>query len=120
MTKDVSVIFDASSRQIEAIAVIVRFIYDGWNITQRVIRIDICSKSVNSEALARVLNETLCVEFGIRGKSSFAAMRDGGSVNETALNRMAFLFPEMLKVVCFSNTLDNVGNHLDIPTILEF
>ena len=77
MTRDLSVIFDASSRQSEAIAEIVRFIDDGWNITQRLIRIDICSKSVNSEGLARVLNETLCVEFGIRGKSLFVAMRDG-------------------------------------------
>ena len=77
MTRDLSVIFDPSSRQSEVIAVFVRFIDDGWNITQRLIRIDICSKSVNSEGLARVLNETLCVEFGIRGKSLFAAMRDG-------------------------------------------
>lgn len=26
----------------------------------------------------------------------------------------------MLNVVCFSYTLDNVGNHLIIPTVLEF
>ena len=120
MTRDVSVIFDGSTRQGEAIAVIVRFIDDAWNITQRLIRIDICSKSVNSEGLARVLNETLCVEFGIRGKSLLAAMRDGASVNQAALNRMAFIFPEMLNVVCFSHTLDNVGNHLDIPNLVEF
>ena len=38
MTRDVSVIFDGSTRQGEAIAVIVRFIDDAWNITQRLIR----------------------------------------------------------------------------------
>ena len=36
------------------------------------------------------------------------------------LDRIAFIFPKMLIVVCFSHTLDNVGNHLVIPTLLEF
>ena len=82
MTRDVSVIFDGSNRQGGAFAVIVRFVDNAWNITQRLIRIDICSKSVDSEGLARVLKKTLCVEFGIRGKSLLAAMRDGASVNQ--------------------------------------
>ena len=43
----------------------------------RLIRIDVCSKSVNTDKLARVLNEALCVEFGIRANSLLAAMRDG-------------------------------------------
>ena len=61
MTRDVSVIFDGSTRLDEAIAIVVRFINDDWMITQRLMRIDICSKSVNSEELARVLNECLSV-----------------------------------------------------------
>ena len=44
-TRDVSVIFEGSTRQGGAIAVIVRFIIDVWGITQRSIRIDVCSKS---------------------------------------------------------------------------
>ena len=63
MTRDVSVIFDGNTRQGEAIAKIVRFIDDQWAIMQRLIRIDVCSKSVNADELARVLNEALCVEF---------------------------------------------------------
>ena len=119
-TRDVSVIFDGSTRQGEAIAIIFRFINDNWMISQRLVRIDICSKSVNSEQLARVLNECLSVEYGIRANSLLAAMRDGASVNEAALNRIAFIFPNVLIVVCFSHTLDNVGNHLAIPTLLQF
>ena len=65
MTRDESVIFDGSTRQGEAIAIIVRFIDDQWAITQRLIRIDACLKSVNADELARVLNETLCVDFGL-------------------------------------------------------
>lgn len=56
ITRDVSVVVGGRTRQDEAIAVIVRFIDDRWNLTQRLTRIDICSKSVNSEGLARVLN----------------------------------------------------------------
>ena len=120
MTRDVSVIFDGSTRQGEAIAIIVRFIDDQWAITQRLIRIDVCSKSVNADELARVLNEALCVEFGIRANSLLAAMRDGASVNQAALNRIQFFFPKMLNIVCFSHTLDNVGSHLVTPTLQEF
>lgn len=79
--RDVSVIFDGSTRQGEAITIIVRFIDDGWEMTQRLIRIHIRSKSVNADELAGVLNEALCVEFGIRANSLVAAMRDGASVN---------------------------------------
>lgn len=42
-----------------------------------------------------------------------AAMRDGSSVNQAALDRIAFIIPKRLNV-------DNVGNHLIIPTVLEF
>ena len=71
---------------------------------------------MNADELARVLNE-LCVEFGIRANSLLAAMRDGASVNQAALNRIQFFFPKMLNIVCFFHTLDNVGNHLMIPTL---
>ena len=120
MTRDVSVIFDGSTRQGKAIAIILHFINDEWMITQRLIRIDICSKLVNSEELARVLNKALCVEFGIKANSLLAAMRDGASVNQAALDRIAFIIPKMLNIVCFSHTHDNVGKHLEIPTLLEF
>ena len=79
------IIFDGSTRQGEAIAVIVRFIHDTWNITQRFIQIDICSKSVNSEGLARVLNETLCIEFGIRGKLLLAAIEGWGKCESSGI-----------------------------------
>ena len=121
MTRDVSVIFDGSTRQGEAVAIIVRFIDDQWAITQRLIRIDVCSKSVNADELPKVLNEALCVEFGKRANSLPAAMRDGASINQAALNRIKFFFPKMLTmIVCFSHTLDNVGSHLMIPALQEF
>ena len=47
-------------------------------------------------------------------------MRDGASVNQAALNIVSFIFPNVVNVVCFSHTLDNVGNHFEIPTLKEF
>lgn len=56
----------------------------------------------------------------MRGESLIAAIRDGVSVNQAALNRIRFIFPKTFNVVCFSHTLDNVGNHFVIPKLTEF
>ena len=120
MRRDLSVIFDGSTRQGEAIAIIVRFVDNGWNIIQRLVRIDVHSESVNANKLAEVLNQCLSVDYGVRANSLLAAMRDGASVNQAALDRIAFIFPKMPNVVCFSHTLNNVGNHLVIPSLVEF
>ena len=109
MTRDLSTIFDGNTRQGEAIAIIVRFVDNNWNI-QRLARIDVCSKSVKANELAQVLNQYLSVDYGVRANSLLAAMRDGASVNQAALDRMAFIFSKMLNVVCFSHTLVEFGS----------
>ena len=109
LRRDISVIFDSSTRQGEAIAIIDQFMDNDWNINQRLVRINVCSKSVNANQLAQVLNQCLSVEYGVRGNSLLAAMQDGASVNQAALNIVSFIFPNMVNVVCFSHTLDNVG-----------
>ena len=119
-TRDLSVIFDSSTRQGEAMAIIVRLVDNNWNIIQRLVRIDVCSKSAKANELAQVLYQCLSVDYGVRANSLLAAMRDGASVNQAALDRIAFIFPKMINVVYFSHTLDNVGNHLVSPTLVEF
>ena len=109
MAWDLSIIFDGNTRQGEAIATIVRFVDNNWNI-QRLVRIDVFSKSVNANELAQVLNQYLSVDYGVRANSLLAAMRDGASVNQAALDRMAFIFSKMLNVVCFSHTLVEFGS----------
>ena len=89
MRRDLSVIFDGSTRQGEAIAIIVRFVDNGWNIIQRLLRIDVHSESVNANKLAEVLNQGLSVDYGVRANSLLAAMRDGASVNQAVLDRIA-------------------------------
>jgi len=46
--------------------------------------------------------------------------RDISVIFEAAQNIVSFIFPNMFNVVCFSHTLDNVGNHFEIPTQKEF
>ena len=116
-TRNLSVIFDGSTRQGEAIVIVVRFVDDDWNMIQRQIRIDICAKSVTGDHLAQVLNECLCMEYDVRGLSLIATMRDGASVNQATLDRIQFMFPKTFNVVCFSHTLNNVGNHFVIPSL---
>ena len=89
-------------------------------VLQRLIRIDVCAKSVKGDELAQVLNECLSVDYGVRADSLIAAMRDGASVNQAALNRIELIFPKTFNVVCFSHTLDNVGNYFVIPNLSEF
>ena len=83
-------------------------------ITQRLLRIDTCSKSVNEDEFARVLNETLCVESGIKAVFLMATMRYGASVNEFALNRIKFIFPEMFKVLLMRK-INKITNAKEFP-----
>ena len=119
-TRDLGLIFDGSTRLGEAIVIIVRFVSDNWSIVQRLIRLDICAKSVNAQDLAHVLNDCLSIDYQVRGNSLLATMKDGASVNQATLNHIKFVFPKMLSVVCFSHTLDNVGNHFKVPDLLSF
>ena len=54
-------------------------------------RIDVCSKSVNANELAQVVNQRLFVGYGVRANSLLAAMRDGASVNQAALDGITFI-----------------------------
>ena len=47
-------------------------------------------------------------------------MKDGASVNQAGMERIKSIFPKVFSVVCFSYTLDNVGNHFQIPALREF
>ena len=58
-TRDLSLIFDGSTRQGEEIVITVRFLDDDWSIQQRLIKRDICEKAVNTEGMAHVLNDCL-------------------------------------------------------------
>ena len=63
--KDVSVCFDGTTRLGEAVAIVLRFVDDGWNIKQRLVHLQIIAKSLTGEELARELIVILSVQYSI-------------------------------------------------------
>ena len=112
-----SAIFDGSTRLGEALAIIVRFIDKDWNIQQRLLKLEILAKSMNAEELGQRLIQCLAVEYGMQPNHLLAAMRDGAPVNEAGLRQVMFFFPNILNVICFSHTIDNVGKHFEFSVL---
>ena len=109
-------VFDGTTRLGEALAVIVRFIDDGWEIVQRLVRVQLLVKSMTGEERARELVNVLSVEYGIGVTNSveygigvtklLAAMHDRASANTLAMTTIKVLYSNLLDVGCYSHTLD--------------
>ena len=119
VARELSIIFDGSTRLGEAIVVIIRFLDDDWKVQQRLIRLDVVAHAVTGEQLAQVLQGCL-VDFTIHGPRVLGSTRDGASVNGAAMAILRPFCPRMLDLTCLSHTLDNVGQHFDTPTADEF
>ena len=63
--KYLSVIFDGTSRLGEALAVIVRFVGEEWTLEQCLVHMQMLSKSMSGEEIARVLISILSVMYGV-------------------------------------------------------
>ena len=81
--KDVSLIFDGTTRLGEVLVVILRFL-DEWTVKQRLVSVNFLQKSVTGEELARLIISVLSVSLGVE---LLAVMRDGASVNSAALSQ---------------------------------
>ena len=115
-----SVIFDGSTRMGEALAIVVRFVDDEWNVQQRLIRLQVLPKSLKANQLAQCLIQSLAVEYSIRPGVLLAALKDGAAVNHAALEQVKFFFPQLLDITCFSHTIDNVGKHFEFRVLDRF
>ena len=117
--KDVSFVFDGTTRLGDALAVIVRFV-DDWQILQRLIRVQLLVKSMTGEEIARELVNALSVEYGIGVNRLLAAMHDRASANTVAMTTIKVLYPNLLDIGCYSHTLDHVGERFKTPTLDDF
>lgn len=81
--KHLSLVFDGTSRLREGLAVVVRYV-DGWEIQQRLVRLEFLTRSMSGEEVARELINVLSVMLGVQS-NLLAAMRDRASVNNTAM-----------------------------------
>ena len=118
--KNVSVIFDGSTHVCEALAIILRFVGDQYQIQQRAVRVMLLGKSLTGEELAHQLIVCLSTELGIKPDLLVAAMRDRASVNSVAMRTLSIVFPNVLDIGCFSHTLDHVGEKFKTPILDEF
>ena len=117
--KQLSVIFDGTTHVEEALAIVLRFVDDDYEIKQRLACIKLLKKSMTGEELARVLISTLSTTLGVESYTLIAAMRDRASVNNVAMWTLALVYPSILDVGCFSHTIDLVVGKFNTPTVDE-
>ena len=89
--RKVSVIFDGTTRLGEALVIVLRFVTDDWQITHRLIRLQLLAKSLAGEEIARELSSILQVEYHIGVKALVGSMRDRASVNNVAMSTVKVL-----------------------------
>lgn len=118
--REISIVFDGTTRPGEASVVLVRFLDSEWTIQQRLIRFLWLAKSLKGEEVAREIISVLAREYGIATELPVAAMRDRASVNNVALRTIKVIFPNILDIGCFSHTLDHVGAKFNTPTLTKF
>ena len=115
-----SVVFDGTSRLGEALAVILRFISDDWVIQQCLVRVQLLSKSLSGEEIARELISILSVNYGVQSTQLLGAMRDRASANNVAMQTIKVVYPCVHDIGCFSHMIDQVGNLFNTSTLNEF
>ncbi len=111
--KYLSVIFDGTTRFGEAMAILVRFIDSEFCVQQRLIRMQLVSKSMSGEEVARRL---LAVSRSplVSAQSNLLAVRmhDRASVNNVAMATLKVVYPFLLDIGCFLHMLDHVGEKI--------
>jgi len=118
--KVLSVVFDGTARLGEALAVILRFVSDGWVIQQRLVRVQLLTKSLTGEEIARELISILSASYGVQPMQLLGAMRDQASTNNVAMQTMKVVYPNLIDIGCYSHMIDQVGNLFNTTTLNEF
>ena len=75
---------------------------------------------MKGEELAQKLMTCLAVDYNFGSSAIIGGMRDGTSVNGAVLRQLLFFYPKLFDVVCFSHTIDNVGDHFEFHILDSF
>lgn len=118
--KQLSIIFDGTSRLGEALAIVVRFVNDDLSIHQRLVRLQMLTKSLTGEEIARELITALSVSYSIHPSNLLGAMRDRASTNNVAMRTLMIVYPKVVDIGCFSHTIDHVGGYFKTPVLTDF
>lgn len=71
--KGVSIIFDGTTRDEEALAMLIRYVHE-WEVKMRLMRFQLDRSSVNSDELARIINRSSAPEAGCSAKQPGGAI----------------------------------------------
>lgn len=93
--KNVSVIFDGTTHLGEALAILLRFMDDDFSLQQHLVRVQMLSKSLTGEEIARELLTVLSVTHSIHPSNLLAAMRDRASTNNVAMQTLTVISTQM-------------------------
>ena len=118
--KQLSIIFDGTLRLGEALAIVVCFVNDDLSIHQRLVRLQMLTKSLTGEEIARELITVLSVSYGIHPNNLLGAMRDRASTNNVAMRTLMIVYPKVVDIGCFSHTIDHVGGYFKTPVLNDF
>ena len=106
--KDVGIIFDGTTREGEAIVVLVPFVQE-WEVKSRLVLFQITQSSVNGDELVRIIIKVLHRKLDVPQSQLLAAMRDRAPVNTKTIGKVSILYPGMLDVGCISYFLNRVA-----------
>ena len=112
--KQLSIVFDGTSRLEEALAIVVRFVNDDFSIQQRLVRLQMLTKSLTGEEIARELITVLSVTYSIHPNNLLGAMRDRASTNSVAMRTLMIVYPKVVDIVSLtqSTMLAATSKHL--------
>ena len=99
--KHLCIILDGTSHCGEALAILVRYIDDLWNVQQQLLCMRMLSRSLTGEEIAHDLIQMLSVNYSISSEHLIAAMRDRASVNSLAMKTVKIVYPKIFDIGCF-------------------
>ena len=85
----------------EALATVVRYVQQDLKPTQRLIPLQVLAKALTRKQLAQRLMSCLAVDYNFGPGAIIGGMRDGASVNGTALRQLKLFYADLFDVVCF-------------------
>ena len=116
--KDVSVMFDGSTRLGEALLIVIRSLDSDWTVRQ--VLTWVLSKSLTGDQLAGELIEAISTTLQIDRSHLTATMRDGASVNGAGIRVLKAVYPTILDVTRFAHTIDLVITKFNLPMLDRF
>ena len=99
--KDVSMVFDATSRLGEAVVIVLHFIhFDSWSLQKRRVYLQLLAKTMCGEEIARELKTILSPKLSIPPGKLQAAMRDWVSSNCATMRTLKVVYQNLLDIGC--------------------